>query len=114
MARSMPRRTWIVTSPWTKLRLRPRVWRTGSLIAKYLHRVGRGRLPRRIDGGEEAQHQRGDDDRRNFERIGLGRHFGQEAHRRVPDVLAAGPLKGGGDLFPEQKDPRAEQEPGDD
>src|SRR5687767_1092774 len=106
MARSMPRRTWIVTSPWTKLRLRPRVWRTGSLIAKHLHRVGRGRLPRRVDRREEAEHQRGDDDRCNFERVGLRRHFGQEADRGVPDVLAAGPLKGGGDLLAEQKDQR--------
>ena len=43
-ARSTPRSTSMVTSPWVKLRLRPRVTRTGSLIAQHLHRIGARRL----------------------------------------------------------------------
>ena len=35
------------TSPCVKLRFRPRVSRTGSLIAQHLHRIGARRLPRR-------------------------------------------------------------------
>ena len=44
-SRSTPRSTSIVTSPCAKLRFRPRVWRTGSLIAQHLHRIGARRLP---------------------------------------------------------------------
>ncbi len=43
--------------PDAKLRFSPRVWRTGSLIAQHLHRIGARRLPRRIERGEEREQQ---------------------------------------------------------
>src|ERR1051325_10439658 len=60
--KSTPRRTWMTTPAWTKLRLRPLTSRT-LFIAQHLHGIGARRLPGRIEGGEEAQHQRHDDDR---------------------------------------------------
>src|SRR5258705_5121010 len=88
-SRSTPRRTSIVTSPWVKLRLSPRVMRTVSLITQYLDRIGARGLQRRKQRRGEDQDERDNDNRRDFYRIGLGRKLSEDADRRVPRVRAA-------------------------
>src|SRR3546814_21187107 len=61
-------------------------WST-SLIAQHLYGIGTRRLPRRIERGEEGKHHGHDDDRDDFDRIGLGRKLRQITDRRVPQVL---------------------------
>src|SRR3546814_18466804 len=80
--RSTPRSTWMVCPPWVKLRFRLRIWST-SLIAQHLYGIGTRRLPRRIERGEEGKHHGHDDDRDDFDRIGLGRKLRRSAERRV-------------------------------
>src|SRR4051812_5945767 len=107
--RSMPRRTWMVTPAWTKLRLRP-VTSSASLIAKHLHRIGVRRLPGRIEGREEAQHQRHDDDRGDFDRIGLGRQIGEKADRGIPEILTGDGLDRDHHRLAVEKEDRAKRQ----
>src|SRR3546814_5455846 len=71
----------MVCPPWVKLRFRLRFWST-SLIAQHLYGIGTRRLPRRIERGEEGKHHGHDDDRDDFDRIGLGRKLRQITDRR--------------------------------
>src|SRR5688500_12200749 len=112
-SRSTPRSTSIVTSPCRKLRLRPLTVST-SFIAKHLHRIGARRLPRRIERGEEAQHQRHGDDGEHLERIGLGRQLGQEADRGILQILDGEELDQVHEGLAEIEEKEAEAEPGED
>src|SRR5207237_1598594 len=67
--RSTPRSTWISTSAWTKLRLRPST-RSTSFIAQHLHRIRLRRLPGRIEGEKEGRADRQQDDQHDLKRIG--------------------------------------------
>src|SRR5437867_12917808 len=102
----------MVTWPWTKLRLSPRVARTGgpstalravplpsksrggSLITQHLHRIRARRFVGRVERGEEREDQRRQHDRREFDRVGLRRELRQEPHRRIPQVLTGDRLNG--------------------
>src|SRR3954465_7098159 len=64
--KSAPRRTWIVSPPCSKLRGRPVVARTASLIAKHLDRIGTRRARRRVERREEGQQQGDRHDRRDL------------------------------------------------
>src|SRR3954471_9811815 len=67
--RFTPRRTWIVSPPCSKLRVRPVVARTASLIAKHLDRIGAGGARCRIERREEGQQQGDRHDHRDLDRI---------------------------------------------
>src|SRR5690349_22110030 len=86
-SRSTPRSTSIVTSPWVKLRLSPRVTRTGSFIAEHLDRIGARGLVRGVECREEREDQRDQHDGRELDRVGLGGKVGEEPNRGIPQVL---------------------------
>src|SRR3546814_5835509 len=71
-----------VCSSDLKLCFRLRIWST-SLIAQHLYGIGTRRLPRRIERGEEGKHHGHDDDRDDFDRIGLGRKLRQITDRQI-------------------------------
>src|SRR5689334_23283369 len=110
-SRSTPRNTSIVTSPWVKLRLRPLVTRTGSLIAQDLHWVGACSPVGGIKRREERQHQRGQHDRGHLDRIGLRRQIGEKANRRIPEVLPRQLLDCIDDPLTEEEEDRSEDDP---
>src|SRR5690349_397917 len=108
--RSTPRRTSMVTSPWVKLRLSPRVSRTASLITEHLHGVRACRLVRRIERREEREDQRDQNDCGNLERIGLRWQIGQEPHGGIPEILAGNLLDRVHDVLPEVEKDRAKDD----
>src|SRR5205085_7371551 len=118
MSRSIPRRTSMVTSPWRKLRFKPRTASAGpvteSLIAEHLDRIGAGSLPRRVEGGEQAEQEGHDHHRGDLERIGARGQLGEEADRRVPEVLTGEPLDRVHRALAEIEEDHAEDQPGDD
>src|SRR6187551_2261643 len=85
-ARSTPRSTSMRTPPCSKLRVRPVRRTTGSLIAQHLYRIGARRAVGRIERREEAEPHRHHADQQDFEQLGLGGQFGQEADRGIPKV----------------------------
>src|SRR5688500_17900417 len=109
-SRSTPRSTSMVTSAWVKLRLSWWVRRTASLIAQHLDRVGARRFPRRVKRRQERQDEREQDDRRDLERVGLGRQLGQEANRRVPQMLAGQRLDRVHHALAEEQEDRADDQ----
>src|SRR5205823_7980797 len=110
IASSMPRSTSIVTSPCVKLRFSSRVTRIASLIAQYLDRIGACRLVRRVEGREERQDKGGQDDNGDLHRIGLGRQISQEAHLRIPQILARDRLDAVHDILAEVEEDGAEDD----
>src|SRR5690242_21411861 len=104
----------MVTSPWMKLRLSPRVSRTGSFIAQDLHRVGARCLSCREKRGREGQDDGDDDDRRYFERVSLGRKIGQEANGRIPEIRAGNILDAVHDVLTEEQEDGSEDDSDDD
>src|SRR3546814_17570266 len=77
----------MVTPPWVKLRLRPATFNI-SFIAQHLHGIGIGGLERGIERRQEAEDQRHQADDGEIHRIGLGRKYGEEEERGMPEMLA--------------------------
>src|SRR3954454_12236254 len=100
----------MVTSPWMKRRLRSPVTRIGSLIAEHLDRIGTGRLISWVEGREEREHQRDDDDGEDLHGIWLRRKVGQEADRWVPEVLSGHRLDRVDYILPEVQEDGAEDD----
>src|SRR3954453_4539280 len=104
MSRSIPRSTSIVTSACVKLRFKSRMTRTGSLIAKDLHRIRARGLVRGIKRRQEGADQRNDDDCPDLKRVRLRGQIREEAELRHPQVLAGDDLDHGRAMLSEEQE----------